>query len=284
MECQYCHNRFKTNSSLLCHQRRAKYCLEIQGKSENPEFTCTYCENVFTSKRNLQHHEEVCEYRVSYLTQENMRLKQENIQHQKMIEELKSQVKDLQNILADVAKKPTNITNNTNNNQQNINQIINNLLPISDDHLRDQAQYLTLEHVKQGASGYAQYAVQYPLKNRITCVDFARRKIKYKNEDGTIISDPDMAKLTQKLFSAIQEKNSVLIQEYSMELMKKMLDTSGNDEMTEEETKQLHLETNAVVEQMTKMATQNREVGEIARGFKPEIHADFTRQVCSWTT
>jgi len=278
MECQYCKNTFKSKSSLNVHQQRAKYCLELRGKTIDTQYRCIQCSTCFTTKQNLHAHYSTCKSshtRELYLEQENTRLHE-------TINELKMQIKDLQNILADVAKKPTTVNNN--NNQQNIGQIINNLLPISDDHLRDQAQYLTLEHVKQGASGYAQYAVQYPLKNRIACVDFARRKIKYKNEDGTVISDPDMAKLTQKLFSAIQEKNSVLIQEYSMELMKKMLDTSGNDEMTEEETKQLHLETDAVVEQMTKMATQNREVGEIARGFKPEIHADFTRQVCSWTT
>ena len=33
MECQYCKNVFKTNSSLKTHQLKAKYCLKLRGKN-----------------------------------------------------------------------------------------------------------------------------------------------------------------------------------------------------------------------------------------------------------
>jgi len=42
--------------------------------------------------------------------------------------------------------------------------------PITTDHLTDHAPNLTIEHVQKGASGYAEYALEYPLKDRVACV------------------------------------------------------------------------------------------------------------------
>ena len=81
-----------------------------------------------------------------------------------------------------------------NQNQQRYNTIINNLTPITEDHLKEQAQFLTIDHVKNGVDGYVKYALDYPLKDKIVCTDFSRRKIKYKDEEGNIIEDPDWKK------------------------------------------------------------------------------------------
>ena len=48
--------------------------------------------------------------------------------------------------------------------------------------------------------------MEYPLKDKIVCTDFSRRKLKYKDENGNLIEDPEMIKLSQKLFKAIEEK------------------------------------------------------------------------------
>jgi hypothetical protein len=48
--------------------------------------------------------------------------------------------------------------------------------------------------------------LEYPLKDKIVCTDFSRRKLKYKDENGNLIEDPEMIKLSQKLFKAIEEK------------------------------------------------------------------------------
>ena len=85
---------------------------------------------------------------------------------------------------------------------------------ITDQHLLDQAQHLTIEHIKKGPLGYAEYAMNHPFKERLICVDYARRKVKFKEADGTVINDPEMNRLATKFFDSIKERNRELIQEY----------------------------------------------------------------------
>jgi hypothetical protein len=136
------------------------------------------------------------------------------------LEEKNIQIKDLQSQNETMAITAINRPTTQNNNQR-INQIINNMTPITEDHLKEQAEFLTIDHIKDGIPGYVKYALEYPLKDKIVCTDYSRRKIKYKDEDGVLIDDPEMIKLTQKLFKAIEEKNDILIQEYSKEIQQK---------------------------------------------------------------
>ena len=59
MECEFCHHKFANKSSMSNHQRRAKYCLKLRGKEEY-NFECSGCYKKYTSKENLQIHEENC--------------------------------------------------------------------------------------------------------------------------------------------------------------------------------------------------------------------------------
>lgn len=52
----------------------------------------------------------------------------------------------------------------------------------------------------------------------ILCTDFQRRSCKYKDENGNVVSDPKMTKITKRLFSAIKERNEELINEYSEQI------------------------------------------------------------------
>jgi len=223
-------------------------------------------------------------------------------QKDKIIQEQKDQINDLQNKIENIAikaiSKPTYINNNTNNSK---NQIINNLVPISENHFRDQVEYLTIDHIKNGVDGYVQYALEYPLKDRVICTDFARRKIKYKDQEGNIIDDPEMSKLSQKFFKAIEEKNDILANEYLNELQNKygyhLLNSTieENDESvnkTEEDEKGEKVENsmnenqfmsigNSLLDELFKVKVQQREIKEAANGSKPEIYHEFVKNVCS---
>jgi len=64
MICEYCNAQFKTTSALNNHKNKAKYCLVIQGKIEQPKeevFKCNLCNKLLTSKRNLEVHKKKCE-------------------------------------------------------------------------------------------------------------------------------------------------------------------------------------------------------------------------------
>lgn len=162
-----------------------------------------------------------------------------------------------------------------------ITRIINNMLPITDDHLKEQSKYLTLEHVKNGAAGYAKYALEYPLKDRIVCTDLSRKKGKYKDSDGNILSDAEMSKITKRIFSSIKERNNELIDEY-VELLKNKLDEfnfSSNNELDEGETISFSMQTDIIVDYITKSYAQKRESGEMIDGLKPELFQQFVKEL-----
>jgi len=59
LECNFCKKTFTTSSVLLQHQKRAKYCLEIQGK-ENKQFKCKYCYKCLVTNERLLTHISIC--------------------------------------------------------------------------------------------------------------------------------------------------------------------------------------------------------------------------------
>jgi hypothetical protein len=66
---------------------------------------------------------------------------------------------------------------------------------------------LTLEHHAKGAEGYAEFALEFPFKDKIVCVDVSRNKIKYKNDEGDIIEDVGFHKMMTKLCNSLQDRS-----------------------------------------------------------------------------
>ena len=290
MECQFCKNKFTTIKILTTHQKSAKYCIKLQGV-KGKSFNCDFCTKNFTQKVDLERHYTICinkrlkDLENEYIYKINEKDKQIN-EKDKQINEKDKQIKDLQNQLANIAlcasTKPTYINHNNN---QRINNIINNLIPITDEHLKQQAEFLTIDHIKNGIDGYVQYALDFPLKDRIICTDFSRRKIKYKDSEGNLVDDPEMSKVTQKLFRAIEEKNSILVDEYIKELQEKynILIRNPNNHMNDEEIKDFDSTGNIILTETFKVNAQKREIKEVANGQKPEIYYEFIKDVCSKT-
>ena len=271
--CKYCKSVFSTKSHLSHHQKTALYCLDKQGVKV--EFNCEECKKSFLSDNSRQKHYLKCmEYREAQLKS----------RYEKIISEKDKIIKDLQDKLENIALKavsrPSVINANTDNRVQ---QTINNLLPITDEHLREQAQFLTLDHIKQGALGYANFACDYALKDRITCVDLSRRKVKYKNPDGNIITDPEMAVLSKKLFTSIQDKNTQLTRQYKDELRDMILQKYRDvgDIMTDEETRELDLAIEQINKHMQDASNLYHQTKEIAEGQKPNMYHEFIKEVCN---
>jgi hypothetical protein len=220
MNCKYCKNTFRNKSSLQHHQKTAKYCLDLRGIKNN-NYTCTSCKKIFSNNYNLSVHTVSCKKYKCVLELKNkfekveIRLEQSLIfieEQKQMIGEQKQMICDLQDKLENIALKAVSTSSTTNNNNTmtkniQINNFLKNAPALTDAVIQDNIKYLTLDHHVQGAEGYAKYAMEFPFKGRIVCVDVARNKIKYKDGDGNVIEDAGFQKMMMKLCKAIYGKS-----------------------------------------------------------------------------
>ena len=229
--CIYCNHIFSTKANLNNHQKTAKYCLKLQNKCLEDKYKCDGCDKIFSTNHHLERHERSCRSsnRIVLLSDENNELK-ENIRdldkkiyekdiiieqkdnqlskYENQLSKYENTIKELQDKLENIAIKATQRPTTTNttiiNNRTNVNNFIQNMQPVTRDYLVEQSDNLTLEHIQNGASGYAKYAIEYPFKDRIACVDYSRRKIKFKDNNGNLISDLEMIKLAPMFFDRIK--------------------------------------------------------------------------------
>ena len=281
--CEYCKKSWSRRYNMAKHQKTAKYCLEIQSKSSKslsntkkqhkkkftrsqpistksnqmnitpPDIVCGYCKAEFRGKyAHTSHTKHQLKCVVKEL-ERNRKIYEEKISN--LLEIIKTKDEQIERFAMAAIKRPTNKTI--------INQKIQNLVPINISEMQQQAQYLTIDHIKKGALGYAQFALEYPLKDRVVCVDYARRKVKFKNDDGELISDPDMANTAMKFFESIKDQNEELIVQYSEELSKNF---GENGEL------------------MVQLLNYKTNVESGASGQKNEFHTNFVKECCSLTT
>ncbi len=148
--CNYCKNQFSSKKIMESHQRKTKYCLEIQ-KQNNPDvyvitFDCDFCDKKFLRKGDYSRHQETCKLKHSnditeliLLKQEIQVLKNENIdlklknavleakleERTKNGDEFKSLHSKREECIEKIALQPKTTTKNTSNSTQN--NILNNL-------------------------------------------------------------------------------------------------------------------------------------------------------------
>ena len=261
MECKFCNNKFSSISTLNKHVKYANYCINKRSDNNiNNKFICDSCHKNFTSKYFLTIHTQTC-----------IAFKEQTIEHKYTNElskkdleiiELKKQIKELQDKLENIALKAVSRPTTTNKTQ--INNFIQQLQPITEEKLKESVGNLTIDHIKKGPEGYAQYALEYPLKDKIICVDYSRRKVKFKDKDGNVITDPEMNGLATKFFNSIKDKNKELVCLYANELKEKL----GDDE---------------IMDTMVKIFDYKMSVDKGSEGEKSDFHHDFVRQICSKT-
>ena len=203
-KCKNCGKIFNDIYNLKRHQRSAKYCLESQD-IHCKKYNCQYCNKQFSRKDNLLRHEKKCQ-------QEDMQDSGQDDLLIKVIDKYGEMVKDLQRQITELSANRS-IANQTNNNN-NRNVVMNNLQPITDDDLQKHLDLLSLDFIQEGAKGYADFAGNYPFKDKVICTDKSRKKLKYKNQDGELTDDGRV--LAQRFFIAISERNTAILnQAYS---------------------------------------------------------------------
>jgi hypothetical protein len=258
MECEHCKNKFSSISSLNNHIKNARYCLKKRGSKNPTTFLCCGCKRSFSSKNFLVIHSQTC---LEVVKQKYERVMKKNKnQYEKTIQEHKEHIQVLEQRLENVAIQAVSRPTTQKNTQ--INNYIQKLECVTDEHLSEQSGNLRIDHVQRGPEGYADYALEYPLKNRIVCVDYARRKVKFKDSEGNIITDPEMGSVATKLFQSIKDKNKDLIMTYGNELKDRF-----GDEM----------------DMVVKLLEYKSSVDSGSEGSKTDFYHDFVKSVCSKT-
>ena len=86
-------------------------------------------------------------------------------------------------------------------------------LSITEEWLIENSTFLTIEHILRGPEGYADYALSYPLNDRLIEEEYSNPTfIKYKNNSGDIITDYGGKMLTKIFFDSVKERTYELIE------------------------------------------------------------------------
>ena len=216
MECEFCKNVFSTKTNLNNHQKRAKYCLKLRGlNTSETNHKCDSCGKCFSGAYELKRHIGICKHNDSLKNANKIikKLEEEVIKLREKVSILQEDKKDLQdrydNLSLTAVKRPVNNTKNI-----QINNFIQKMEPLRIEDIEESVPMLTLDHHVKGAEGYAEYALEFPFKDKIVCVDVNRNKIKYKDGEGNVIEDVGFQKMMTKMCESLKDRSFNLCQEH----------------------------------------------------------------------
>lgn len=241
-------------------------------KNDDKSYQCQFCLEKFSRKYNLVRHEKSCKFGVIVsISAENQKLLEINEKITKEILEIRKEYeeklrqKDLE--IKELAMAGINRPTTINRNKITINQKISNLDPLHFEKMGEYSEYLTIDHIKAGLDGYVDYALEYPLKNRVVCSDFARKKIKYKDTDGNVINDPEMTKLAKRFFESISQKNQELTQQYADEIREKWGKVPGMYEY--------------MMNLLEELSSNQESISQSSQGISTDFAKHFIHSICS---
>jgi hypothetical protein len=193
-KCEFCSNTFKDSYKLKTHQKKAKYCLEIQGKTNVEKENVEKLLLKLTALANEN----------SQLKVENTQLKAENTQLKSENTFLKEENAEYRKTIADIAKTPTNTTQN-------------NLLMLTPFELNRERfsnmikESFTKDYMIEGQKGVAKFAVDKLLRDengklQYVCTDPSRQIYKFKTVEGEMERDVKARKLTKSIVEELKKK------------------------------------------------------------------------------
>ena len=264
LHCEYCGYDSTTKASLKRHQTKTIYCLEIQQQIRDG--VVQEEESVNKKGRTIRD----LEVELS-CKDEKLKCKDEMIHKLEIdIQDLRNQIKILiqnqQHVTLTAITKPSTSVKNTVK-----NCTIQNLTPLKEAEMREQIQYLTMDHLKAGAEGYAKYAMEYPLKNKITCTDMSRKKLAWKDCDDNIIYDNEGSKLAEKFFRILKERNFQLFREIINEL---------GDRADAAYKREDQAEADAITELTDKICTWRTQARDAGYGKENDLKNEFIKYLC----
>ncbi len=82
------------------------------------------------------------------------------------------------------------------------------------EYMTSKVNNFTINDLIIGETAIAEYAYTHIFKDNIICIDYARKKVKYKNEDGKIVVDNSMISILKNFLQSIRKKSGELYETY----------------------------------------------------------------------
>lgn len=149
-------------------------------------------------------------------------------EQQKTILEYKEQCATLQKTLQNItASKNTIVRPKIIKKITNINNIIINMLPITQEWMAEQCRLMTKEHYASPEL-LSKYLCEKILKDRSICTDVTRGTLRYKNEDNIPFVDKKGTKVTENFITNLEPKSRNIIPEIKNDIIKENLPPEYN--------------------------------------------------------
>jgi hypothetical protein len=206
----------------------SKTCLQERAENKEENNICKFCEKNFSSHNNMLNHYTVCSKLNQLILSEKTIKKQAENEYKVKIKIMENNYSNLQEKYNELKLKfekyeekalqsttivnTTNHYNNSTNNTNNSKNYIQNLIPLTDQYIKDQSKKLELKHVRGKADSLAYFANEYSFKDRVVCTDVARRSFVFKDENGVVVKDPKGVKITKKF---IENNKEILVRLFS---------------------------------------------------------------------
>jgi hypothetical protein len=225
--CEFCTKIFSTTNILVQHQKKAKYCLELQG-TDNLIFECSYCKKCLSTNERLTTHTISCKEKKIQESKEKDQKIQEDLNNQKKyyqekldqkdiyyieklgekneyIAKLEAKLEKFENAVTSIAEAKASKATPTTTNNTNITVTNNNTLNLSQEHVKKVlTDHLNYNVVYAGQAGFATFVVDNMLKDETgrlmyRCVDPSRQMFEFIDENGETVRDMRAEKLIQSL-------------------------------------------------------------------------------------
>jgi len=92
-----------------------------------------------------------------------------------------------------------------------INNLIMNMEPLTEECFEKNVCFLTDKHISNYIGGIVEYAVDYPMKDKVVCRDVSRNIFTYKNKDGSMTIDCGGEKIVSLLLNSIGD---IIVEKY----------------------------------------------------------------------
>jgi hypothetical protein len=228
--CRYCLKNFTlkhnlNSHELTCKEKEEKNTAELieENKKLKDEINSVKDKNkkINLENKNRKDNIDQLQKEISILKSENSKCKQDHSCYEfliRQVEEQKNRILELEDkMITSIKSVATKAIENTGNKVINTvykNKFIQNLIPLTDDHIKEQSKNLELKHIIDGPDSLAIFAKQNALKDRVICTDVTRRNFIFKDESGNIIKDPKGVKITKKFVDNNKEELLRLLKAY----------------------------------------------------------------------